>query len=352
MKDILQTMYDMLSANDKQSTLLFINFSKPQIERIGCKNATCIYIAENEEQKIQVEKNINRRNEMYDTVMTFETGKGKNVVNNLEVWMENKKFDGCIMNPPFSGKGYPLYLKIFDAAKKYTDEIVLLCPTQWVKGIYCIDCVQKARDNNKFVKYEDVGHPFKDAKLSNSCGVFYWKNNEGNLTGNDIVFSNYRNPNLTKSIFNKYKNFRDNIGNHCDRENVKVKNGYWVNIGPIRGNVRDGIPCWDWTTLFSEEYHTNFKYEVSKDWNHIKFKSIAECQNFIKTCENDLSEFCYYLLKKNNNIDIYQLDYVPWFGDYTHEWTEDMIQKELGLTDEEVNYIHEEMKEFGWKTRK
>ena len=28
-----------------------------------------------------------------------------------------------------------------------------------------------------------------------------------------------------------------------------------------------------------------------------------------------------------------------------------MIQKELGLTDEEVEYIHEEMKDFGWKAQ-
>lgn len=29
--------------------------------------------------------------------------------------------------------------------------------------------------------------------------------------------------------------------------------------------------------------------------------------------------------------------------------TEEEIAKELGLTDEEVDYIHEEMKPFGWK---
>ena len=66
MKDILQTMYEMLPRELRRGKILFINFSKPQVERIGCKNATCIYIAENGEQQVQVEKNINRRGEMYD----------------------------------------------------------------------------------------------------------------------------------------------------------------------------------------------------------------------------------------------------------------------------------------------
>lgn len=126
MKDILQTMYEMLSVNDKQSTLLFINFSKPQVERISCENATCIYIAENEEQKIQVEKNINRHNKMYDAVMTFETGKGKAIVNNLEVWMKKKKFDCCIMNPPYEKT---LHLRILaNVAQRGVREIVNLSP--------------------------------------------------------------------------------------------------------------------------------------------------------------------------------------------------------------------------------
>ena len=61
--------------------------------------------------------------------------------------------------------------------------------------------------------------------------------------------------------------------------------------------------------------------------------------------------FAYYITKLNNNCCPAYFELMPWFGDYTHEWTEDMIQKELGLTDEEVNYIHEEMKEFGWKAQ-
>jgi len=147
MKDILQTMYEMLSVNDRQSTVLFINFSKPHVERIGCKNATCIYIAENEEQKIQVEKNINRHNKMYDAVMTFETGKGKAIVNNLEVWMKKKKFDCCIMNPPYNGN---LHLKILEKVIPCADKVVNISPVRWLQDPLAF--YKKGTDFEKFEK--------------------------------------------------------------------------------------------------------------------------------------------------------------------------------------------------------
>ena len=61
--------------------------------------------------------------------------------------------------------------------------------------------------------------------------------------------------------------------------------------------------------------------------------------------------FAHYICKTNQANNNQNIALIPWFGDYTKQWTEDMIAKELGLTQEEVDYIHEEMKPFGWKAQ-
>lgn len=81
------------------------------------------------------------------------------------------------------------------------------------------------------------------------------------------------------------------------------------------------------------------------------FSSEEECINFIKSTETDILMFGLYAMKDSMNIRRGELKLMSWLSDYTHPWTEEMIQKELGITDEELEYIHEEMKDFGWKVK-
>lgn len=59
--------------------------------------------------------------------------------------------------------------------------------------------------------------------------------------------------------------------------------------------------------------------------------------------------FSIFVVKNHQKNPLCNYTLMPWFGDYTHKWTEEMIAQELGLTEDEVKYIHEEMKNFGWK---
>ena len=356
MKDILKIMYEMLPLELRRGKILFINFSKPQVERIDCKNATCIYIAENEEQQVQVEKNINRRGEMYDTVMTFETGKGKNVVNNLEVWMENKKFDCIIGNPPYAGKGHPLYLRILETIKPMTNEVIWLCPSQWVKNYKDSDYVAEIKKTTckDLIEHENVGNPFSDAGLANEVAVFHFGNAEKYENYEDIRLERFVKPKLAKSIWNKFDKWNAKNGNIDNYNKVDSKKKYYVRAQWIRGNqdLKTNRPKWDWTTLFGTDQRTDFSFKPNDLTNYWNFSTTEECKNFIASTETDILMFAHFISKISYSNNNQVLAIIPWFGDYTHEWTEDMIQKELGLTDEEVNYIHEEMKEFGWKTRK
>ena len=57
-------------------------------------------------------------------------------------------------------------------------------------------------------------------------------------------------------------------------------------------------------------------------------------------------EFAQFIGKPNSNIF---LELTPWFDDYSSLRTEVEICKKLNLTEDEINYIHDEMKNFGWK---
>lgn len=68
--------------------------------------------------------------------------------------------------------------------------------------------------------------------------------------------------------------------------------------------------------------------------------------------DTDIATYALSLRKINKATVRSTLSLMPWLGDYTRSWTDDDIAKELGLTKEELDYIHEEMKPFGWKCAK
>ena len=260
------------------------------------------------------------------------------------------KFDVAIGNPPYNGKGHPLYLKIGKKVKEFSKKVIWLCPTQWVKCQTNKD-YEFYKNHFKCEYYEDVGNPFPDADISNSLGVFVFGDKKL-VDLNEITWSRFENPKLAKEIFEKIKRYaeKENLAkyNNCERNF-----NYYVNAGKIRGHVdKECKPRWDWTTLFGEEQRKNFNKFEKENWFHWNFKTKTECKNFIASTETDILMFALYVVKFNNdNTSGKVSEYIPYFGDYTKEWTEEMIQKELGLTDKEVEYIHKEMKDFGWKAK-
>ena len=54
---------------------------------------------------------------------------------------------------------------------------------------------------------------------------------------------------------------------------------------------------------------------------------------------------------RTNNTGIV-LKYIPYMPDYKHNWTDEEIKNEIGLTQEQYEFIKTEMKDYGWKTFK
>lgn len=306
------------------------------------------YITDNKEKYNEFLKAINNK-ENYGEDDSVELIEDWNSIG--EIVKNMPTFDFIIGNPPYEGKYTPLYLQILEVCQKVANKVVWLCPAQWVKSYHYTNGCEKIRKvvGKTLCSYEHISSPFENAYLANEVGIYVFDKSKYNINYNEIFWEKFTKKDLAKSIVNKFKSYKDNVNNHSDRTNISILPGNWCNICRIRGNVRESQPLWDWTTLFGKESKNNFKYKVGTHMNHIKFDTVDECKNFIAYTETDIICFAIYVSKDNNNQTPSMLNIIPWLGDYTHEWTEEAIAKELNLTQEEVDYIHEEMKNFGWK---
>ena len=291
--------------------------------------------------------------------------------------IEGMKFDVVIGNPPYEGKGHPLYLQILEEVNKVSDRVIWLCPAQWTKNYKDSKYLKQVKFDTckNLISHQTIKNPFQDAGLANEVGIYEFGKSDKYEDYETIRLERFKNPKLTKSIWNKFETYAHNLGemtrvdlnkkkyvyaskirgnvhNLGEMTRVDLNKKKYVYASKIRGHFHESKPCWDWTTLFGEEQrNTIYETKMKCHWHFWNFDTNKECKNFIASTETDILMFAHYISKINCNNNNQVLQIIPWFSDYTKKWTEPMIQKELGLTDEEVEYIHEEMKDFGWKAQ-
>lgn len=276
----------------------------------------------------------------------------KSVVKSLTKKDKNNmpKFDVIVGNPPYEGNGNPLYLQILEKVNVNNNRVIWLCPTQWVKNYKDSNYLTNVKNItcSNLVFHEFIGNPFEDAATANEVGIFVF--GEGKKENYETIrMERFLNAELTKSIWNKFKKV-SSIGEYT---RVDFNKKYYVHASEVRGHYFGGKNfCWDWTTLFGEEQRVKFYNEKpTGHWHFWNFNTINECKNFVASTETDILMFAHYIGKVHNKNNEITISLIPWLGDYTHEWTEKEIAKKLKLTKEEVEYIHQEMANFGWKAK-
>ena len=360
MKDILKIMYEMLPRELRRGKILFINFSKPHVKRIGCKNATCIYIANDEEQKMTVEKNINRRGEMYATVMVFETGKGKYIINNLEIWMKDMKFDAVIMNPPWD-----IHLKIIETALTYVDYVVDISPIRWLQDPLATEkqrsdykifenTISKRIKDIEVIDQAEIDKMF-DIQFNTTVAIYYFDKKGGYDYASlmDSKSKNYRQiykavmknssacPELKLYKNSKKKNFVPVclLGGHIDALNAgptfsRDRYRYFVNnkcINPDRNDVNGLTP----------EEAKAYNLKTFDNVNVVEFDTANECANFY---DYITSPFFVYMCKCHSMDGNVTPKYLPFMEDYKTKRTNDEIFDYFKVSDKNKKFIYQELK--------
>lgn len=351
---ILQKMIDKFSAPfTNTDKILIINFTKKNFNYNYIKingNLINIAICEDENEKNRVSIIWNTDNEMFDHVFTEKE------FNNW-IKQNNMKFDKVIMNPPYNGNSN-LYGRITAVAKQHSKEVVCLSPY-----LNYLSTVQKKSIKNTakgllpylndYEVIETNSNLFNAAFDKDLC-IFHFMDNPTSIADIDEIYWNqFSNPDLTKSIICKMQTYHsfcyDKIIPKKDFDDFQFK----VAFTGVRGHCTKGKKQWDWTTILDEDKMINFNYSSTKkeDLYGIPLKNENECKEFVKWANSDVFGYLILVQKHSINMDKWLFKIIPFF-DFSKTWTEEDYCKELKLTDEEYQYIVNEMKDFGWKVKK
>ena len=229
----------------------------------------------------------------------------------------NKKFDFCIMNPPYNGN---LHLQILEKVIPMADEVVNISPVRWLQ-----DPLAKYKKNSDYIKYEE-----SISKKIDSCEII--KSDIANKLF-DISFGDLGIYKISKGGFNY--NFAQNNSlvnkfiskNDITFMDVATKEGYRGkyksnHFGIINSHYGD-TSVWikDSFELFTTKRETNTNKVLF-------FNNNEEVKNCF--CFLNLKVMRYFakIIRKNQRVP---WQFVPYL-DYSKPWTDKRFCEYFGIT--------------------
>ena len=260
-----------------------------------------------------------------------------------------------IMNPPYNGN---LHLKILQEAMKHGDEIVNLSPIRWLQ-----DPLAQYKKNSDWFRFEDIREKIADidvisgidaqslfnAGFLSDLGIYRITENGG--------WKRKENTIIEKIINKGYKTLKDVI------EENKV-DGWRVRVSEMRpapsfapnSNVYINFTYYTTSSIRSWVYKDGFTPDGKTYWTEhntvkgsrdksqvgdfiplsIHFNTQEEAVNFENSTK---TKFHRYMISKMKTDAHFPFKFVPYLGDYTHPWTDEMLYEYFGLNEEEIKEI-------------
>lgn len=246
---------------------------------------------------------------------------------------EGKRFDICLMNPPYDKN---LHLKFLEKVIGVAEKTVSIQPIDWMLRIanYDKDNSQFNKYYNKFKKYyvdiekltiQDNINLFGGARISNILGIQYL-NHENNNFLEEFTYNSPESQICTKIL--KFAK-KDNIEEHLEKDK---KDGYRVKFGRIGGGGWDArkphrIDCF-------KEIVIDGKLKNGEP--HWKMNSINQYTKKTDTMEESLQ----FDTEKdaNNFIEIYNTKIMQYYMAYIHQ--------DIHITPKNMPYFKNEQLKF------
>ena len=265
------------------------------------------------------------------------------------------KLDKIIMNPPYSRN---LHLKILShLISLYPDtEVVNLSPIRWLQ-----DPLAEYKKNSDWFRFEDIRSHIKDLeiipasyaeKLFNiglpfNLGVYHitkdgnWKNE----------FSPLLNKMVKKCLESSLK----------DHIIVDDLDGISLLISLLTGGCNGGLEketpfmmkrekCFFTNKVndITEKTYLEQRTETARgnvkpkgENTNIKFSTKEEREYFYSSWNTKCLRWLFNKEKVDVNV---HPQFLPYLGDYTHPWTDEMLYEYFGLNEDEIKEIEQEIK--------
>ena len=266
------------------------------------------------------------------------------------------KFDHIIMNPPYCRN---LHLKILNEALKHSDDIVKLSPIRWLQ-----DPLAEYKRKSDFNKVVDISNKiesldvikatdaerFFNVGLPFNLGVYHITNTGGWV-------STFENKLLCK-IVDKII-LVDSLMNHIVIDDL---DGISCLLSMMTGGQNGRLEAETPFMMKKEKCYFNNKKNIytgktyleqrtESAWGNVKpksentnvkFNSEKERDNFYDSWNTKCLRWLFNKQKVDVNV---HPQFLPWLGDYTHEWTDKDLYEYFNLTPEEIQAIENEFKD-------
>ena len=276
-------------------------------------------------------------------MIDFDEVKDKNryedEMNNIK--NKGKKFDVCIMNPPYGSLGN----KILSQTFTISNEILTIQPLNWL-------ITKEGKQIKNITKYVDkwdysnitsiIGTDYFDAGITGTLGIQHFIKNNKNK---EILFdgkeydkcneiTNYSNDELLvklKSIIEPLY-LKDNLQNHIKSiPNVHVfgnaqeennPNDNWYIFRITRFSVHPDGKHTNWCIISKNQLRIykfkDIKNRIEKNGNrflkyYIPFNNKQTCINIINYIQTDFCRCCLYLVQTSYELGGGECKYIPYF---------------------------------------
>ena len=287
------------------------------------------------------------------------------------------KFSCILGNPPYMGKGNPLYMRItksiYDNNMDKNSVMCMINPTALVDSKY-MEKDDKNYDRYKDLKLVDfyydpsIRGKFTSADITNDVAIFtYRKDGKMSIFDDDVKEIRFKGHKKDKRIINLvsgksmigdksfgyfgYHGSPKDLIEYRNKHNVDGHN--YVCMAFIRGNVdvKKGGHKWTWTTLMNSLCFVVQKSLPETAINAVDFGDDRDkAVKLIQWVNTDFIMFIvdYYKYTLTNQIVLFKhLPQPPASGDYSDE----SICEAFGLEMSDMEHIHKKMENYGWKTK-
>lgn len=251
--------------------------------------------------------------------------------------MSKKKFDICLMNPPYSGS--TLHLKFINKVLNIADKAVVVCPVKFLTDYAVIEGWKKSITRqyiNSFAhKLSDYIY-YNENEFNKLFDIYGWCEGIIGVFDNNIHSDLYKQ--LSKrhneeiSIINKVSKriYNNEIPSVRSMYNKNNNLPYFIKCTRVHGHVNRP----DYYDLTSPEL--KFSYCVhDKEKKEVYFNTHNEAINFFNSLNTTFCKFLKYLGAYSGDFN----NGIPFMTDYTQSWDNERFYKYFNITEKEKNYI-------------